>query len=466
LGGCFSHFERVTAGGSGFFRLTGFAKEVVALSDHVTLEVDMVSLLMPEDATAQVGTQIQLPITVTEDLTNWEVYSFEFTLQFDPNVLVETVGISKDGTMSQNWFVSQPNISSGQIRVAAYGTQPLAGNGVLLNLQFKVTDTVGAETDLQFSDFMFNEGSPMADVQVGHVTIIPAPMRISGSVSYAHNNKPVSAVTMTLDGPTQMIKLTDNNSQYQFETRPLGEYTVTASKEGDLQNAISALDAAWILQDAVGIRTFNADQEQACDVSDDGTCTAFDASLIARDLVSLPTTNNRTGEWGFDPPTRTYQHQLEETFSNQTYRAYLYGDVTGNWGDARTQRQSAPQNGAIVSLPVLPMTMEPGAEINIPLQVSDVTGLEILGYEGQLTYDPTVLELESVSQANSLSAEWAVVTNDTQAGTLQLVAYGATPLAGEGALLNLTFTVLANANQQSALTFEEFRFTLMKVNPP
>ena len=433
-------------------------EEVVGLSDHVMVEVDMISLLMPEDATAQVGTQIQLPITVTQDLTGWEVYSYEFTLQFDPNVLIETVGISKNGTMSQNWFVSPPNISSGQIRIAAYGTQPLAGDGVLLNVQFTVTDTVGAETDLQFSDFMFNEGSPMADVQVGHVTIIPAPMRISGSVSYAHNNKPLSAVTMTLDGPAQMIDLTDNNSQYEFESRPLGEYTVTPSKEGDLQDAISALDAAWILQYAAGTRTFNADQERACDVSRDGTCTAFDASLIARDLVSLPTSNNRTGEWGFDPATRSYQHQLEEIFSNQTYRAYLYGDVTGNWGNAPTQRRSAAQNGVIVTLPALPTTIKPGAEINIPLEVSDVTGLQILGYEGQLTYDPTVLELKSVSQANSLSAEWAVVSNDTQAGRLQLVAYGVTPLSGEGALLTFTFTALANADQQSPPAFEQFRF--------
>ena len=59
------------------------------------------------------------------------------------------------------------------------------------------------------------------------------------------------------------------------------------ARSGGTGGAVSALDAAWALQVAAGLRTFDADQTRACDVSGNGTISTLDASHILQQVVGM-----------------------------------------------------------------------------------------------------------------------------------------------------------------------------------
>ena len=73
------------------------------------------------DGTA--GSQVQLPITVEPYSSNLALDSYQFTLAYDPNVL-EITGVSKDGTLSEQWTLTADTTVAGQINVVANGAAP------------------------------------------------------------------------------------------------------------------------------------------------------------------------------------------------------------------------------------------------------------------------------------------------------------------------------------------------------
>ena len=62
---------------------------------------------------------------------------------------------------------------------------------------------------------------------------------------------------------------------------------LTPRKLGDRGSAISALDAAYVLQHVVGMRTLDDAQQLACDVSGNGTLSALDATRILQLTVGM-----------------------------------------------------------------------------------------------------------------------------------------------------------------------------------
>ena len=114
-----------------------------------------------------------LPINVS-DLTGQEVYSFDFTLMYDPAILTAQRA-TQSGTLSSPWGTPTFNITSGQIRVGVGGTQALTGSGVLMKIVFTVKSSaqVGQTSPLAFSTFVFNEGTPQSNVSSATFTVIP-----------------------------------------------------------------------------------------------------------------------------------------------------------------------------------------------------------------------------------------------------------------------------------------------------
>ena len=113
---------------------------------------------------------VTIPINVG-DLTGSNVIAYQTTITFDENVL-DAVGASSSGTLTEAFGPPTVNSSiDGQITVGGFGTTALSGSGTLVNLSFDVVGPLSSTTDLDFSSFVFNSGTPPANTLGGTFTV-------------------------------------------------------------------------------------------------------------------------------------------------------------------------------------------------------------------------------------------------------------------------------------------------------
>jgi hypothetical protein len=99
-------------------------------------------------------------------------------------------------------------------------------------------------------------------------------------------------------------------------------------------------------------------------------------------------------------------------------------------------------------------------EVIIPVSVQGVADKEIISYEFNLRYDPSVIQplSEPVDVSGTVSSGLMVVTNPNEPGLLRVVVYGPIPIDENGVLLNLRFTAVGKQGSVSSLTFERIMF--------
>jgi hypothetical protein len=198
------------------------------------------------------------------------------------------------------------------------------------------------------------------------VAVIPlaasAQNGVSGAIRYYSNGSPVGAAVVQLEGATPDAVQTHLDGSFAFKGLAGGAWQIEPRKTGATSatpDAVSALDAAYVLQSVVGLRTLNAAQQLACDVTGDGTVSALDAALILQYKVGLitsfPVAQACGSDWAFIPvPAAAANQQLIQPqiaggacrggaiafqplagqVSNQDFSAVLFADCTGNWQPA------------------------------------------------------------------------------------------------------------------------------------
>jgi hypothetical protein len=102
------------------------------------------------------------------------------------------------------------------------------------------------------------------------------------------------------------------------------------------------------------------------------------------------------------------------------------------------------------------ISVSPNATVALPLAITDTTGKNIIAYQFNLIYDPTVLVLSNnpVTSVGTISEQMAVTVNANVPGIVRVAVYGAYALAGQGALLNLRFTAIGAVGTSSPLTWQ------------
>ena len=108
-----------------------------------------------------------------------------------------------------------------------------------------------------------------------------------------------------------------------------------------------------------------------------------------------------------------------------------------------------------VSLPFVVALTYP---VNVPITAGNTTGLGVISYDLQITFDPLVVQPASppFDQAGTLSSGMAITANTANTGHLIISAHQATPLVDGGTLLNLKFNYFGFLGQQSPLIFEDY----------
>jgi hypothetical protein len=294
----------------------------------------------------------------------------------------------------------------------------------------------------------------------------PGSFGLAGRVRYYSNALSVAGVAVGLQGSTPQTRQTDASGLFAFAALAAGNWQIVPQKSGDAGNAVSSLDAAYVLQSAVGLRVLSAEQQLACDVSGNGGLSAYDASLILQYKVGLiprlPAAQTCTSDWLFVPAAapvpnqRVTQPQLQAgscqsgavafqplagTAENQDFTALLFGDCTGNW-----QPAGAGSTGLAIATP------QPAVHggrllrgfkgrLRMPLYVD--TTEPVLTLEAAIAYDARLLRVRRVRRLRA-TRNALLAVNDSGAGIVKIALASALPLHGNGrAMLMLEFAARA-----------------------
>lgn len=121
-------------------------------------------------ATQMIGGQsFTMPLTISPVRTTENVYSYQFTLTYNPGLL-QIDGVEVRGTLSEGWVTALNTTEPGQLTLGAMSANPLAGEGVLLHLTGVALGSTG-NTTLNWSQFLFGSGTPAATVEPGQVEV-------------------------------------------------------------------------------------------------------------------------------------------------------------------------------------------------------------------------------------------------------------------------------------------------------
>ena len=118
---------------------------------------------------------------------------------------------------------------------------------------------------------------------------------------------------------------------------------------------------------------------------------------------------------------------------------------------------------ATLTYPTLALDFATTTNFTVSIQSTDLTGLGIVGYRGQIVFDPAVIQPVGgnfgCSNTGTLSSGASVLCNEfPDSSTITFFVYGIFPLAGSGPLLNITFQRLGPLNSTSPLTWGDFYF--------
>ncbi len=94
-----------------------------------------------------------------DNLRGKQVDSFQFDIDFDPNLFTPAeVAASLEGTLASNMSIAFNSPQKGLLKVVVYGAFPASGDGVYVNLRFRVSGTAVTRFPLGIQNFRINDG--------------------------------------------------------------------------------------------------------------------------------------------------------------------------------------------------------------------------------------------------------------------------------------------------------------------
>lgn len=302
---------------------------------------------------------------------------------------------------------------------------------------------------------------------------------VAGAVRYYGSAVPVGATTVQLQsasggqggagagGETQ----TDLNGQFTLPGIGSADWRVEPRKTGDAGNAISALDAVFVLQMVVGLRAPSTAQRLACDVSGNGALSALDAVLILQHVVGLvagfPAASRCASDWIFIPePATTANQQLTQPqltssscqngavaylplasdATDQNFVGALFGDCSGNWQPSSSRSAALLRVGNDASAQVrLGRPRRRGRRLRVPVYVQ-TSGI-VRALDVRLRYDAMQLTSPKVRRTRATRSAFVAVNNRTP-GTLAVALASVEPLES-GSVLMLQFNAVTRQHKMA-----------------
>ena len=403
------------------------------------------SVSIPTDVRAMPGTTVSVPVLIA---SGSGVRQFALHITFDPSVAaVQDVELSPDaGTGTLDADFSTP----GDLTISAVLGQPMTAAGALVDVSFSAVGSCPSSTALTVVSCELDGGAVGCEPGEGSFLV---GCGVAGSIRNWSNGSPVGRAVVTMRGRNGASTSTTNElGQFGFAATTTGTWQLEPQKSGDQQGAVSALDAAIVLQAAAGGRLLDPMQELACDVTGNGHVTALDAArilqLVVGRMARLPVAETCGSDWAFIPAPADLPNQslIEPQLSirscqpgsivfdpllgeapEQDFTAVLFGDCSGNWTSA-VQGNARLQLAHDVRVRLGAARARGSGQWTVPLYVASSGPFRAL--DARVAYDPTARPtgLRAVGAAYDRIARYGT---DGQ-GTLTLALASAEPLTADG----------------------------------
>ena len=232
---------------------------------------------------------------------------------------------------------------------------------------------------------------------------------------------------------------------------------LAAEKRRGAGDAVSALDAVYILQHLVGARSLSEDQVLACDTTGDGVVTALDAArvldLAVGDIERLPVMRACDSDWLFRVATGAREDrvlscdnpsvEIDGAAPALEVVALLPGDCTGNWTSpaSASKRLVAPRRSrARVRVGRLRLR---GKRALLPVYIRSPSPYNSIDMD--VAYDFTALRPQGVHLRGQRGDPIVQMSSKGADGFVRLAIASAEPLnRGRRQLVVLEFEVLTD----------------------
>jgi len=342
-----------------------------------------------------------------------------------------------------------------------FEVQPSLSNDGTLTFKPMPGLTGEALVSIFIEDQPVNQNSQISQMKKCQITIRDYP-RVSGTVRYYSNDRPVRNVRMVLVGELSYETQTDETGQFLITDVKPGEYMLSAQKTDDL-NGLSGTDASSIFRHASERYSLNCFEMIAADVTQSGRIGGTDGSRVARYRAGLTEClNSNCLEWVFTPastyamiaynagtvdkndcqqwPPIAYSkamrlNRIDESLSNLDFVAFRLGDTTGNWSpDEFHNKRNA------ISYTLHDVQADDNGNILIPLENDTIS--TISGVDFSVSYDASRLKLVDTLFTNTIldGNHYDLFVNRTQPGIISGVISAKQDLVtAKGVLLFLKF---------------------------
>ncbi|HUU23317.1 MAG TPA: LamG-like jellyroll fold domain-containing protein, partial [Phycisphaerae bacterium] len=396
------------------------------------------------------GDVVDVPVTLSDGA---DVIALDITVTWTDSI-IQLAGVQK-GAATEDWTLT-PSPGAGSVAISLFHTQALpAGPCEVAILRFTAVGQAGHISPVHFAAASANEDEFLLATSDGSVTLVGH--SIGGNVTYYGGAQAaVPGATLTLSGDHAAATNTDATGAYSFSGVPSGNITNTPSRAPDPESpprGLSSLDAAYVAQAVVGLRTFTDHQRLAGDVTGNGTLSSLDAARIAQRVVGL-IGQFSVPDFLFDPADRSYA-PLSQDETGQDFVMIRTGDVTGNWTPGVAGLGSAALGAGewerTVSIPQ-DLTVAPGGSVEVPVSVDDARGL--LGCDLEVTYDPAVVVPVGVRKALVSEPAALAYRVDEARSRVVISLHGSVPLLGAGSLVSVEFQAVGSLGDASVLGIE------------
>lgn len=233
------------------------------------------------------------------------------------------------------------------------------------------------------------------------VTATPATVAVIGNILTESGNF-INTTKVKLSGFASDSVTTSSNGQYQFSLSQGNSYTITPSKNNDVNvcNGISTLDIVLMQRHILNTQLLNSPYKIiAADVNNSSTVTNLDIvlvkSLILQNSTSFPTGKQWTfvnSSYVFPNAQNPFPYESTRSYSNasasvdQNFIGIRYGDVNNTYDPNVAKNTSS----ASVGFNLDNQHVSNGDLISVPVKVNRFSNIS--GFQYTLSWNPEVLE--------------------------------------------------------------------------
>jgi hypothetical protein len=187
------------------------------------------------NSSAASGTEVIVPFRI-DNLSGKPVTSYQFDIEYDARVIAPAqLAADIAGTMSEGLSVVSNVPARGMLKVAVYGALPVTGDGIYVNLKFRVLGVAGSSSPVAITAFGFNDGTLEAAAVSGRVTVTDSDndTKLSGRV-LTSAGQPVAGAQVTITNTSGQTRsaVSDASGKFVFNSIVIGEtYRVEAGSK-------------------------------------------------------------------------------------------------------------------------------------------------------------------------------------------------------------------------------------------